>query len=750
MLKRPKSLEEKLRSQMDPNIELPRVSQERGNIPEKPQIKKQSLKDKIKADWENSNVLKDIGDGLDDLGRKLEAEERQGYNQGGIVKDDRIERISESLGLNPAAKAAFYNSFAKENNYGKSNATSVQGARGPMQIMPKTFEGLKRNGQLSPEANIDNESDNYLAAGKIFQEAQNGKLKGKNDPSLFAAYYHGGPSAIDNYGQINPNRKDALGTRTVDYASDANRYMNPRLPDGKNPVYASKNQFAQPFYERSNESDPNDPLRFNPNAPATFSEVGYPNDDYYMQQATQGGPTFESALSAIGLGQKNQQPYQYVSSQGVGFNQGQENASVPDYQLAAAKNEEAILKAQQYGTGGQNQQQQQQSSYGKSPAEMLAEIERLKSNALTTQSKVDEDIRLAQENLADTQIKQQKKFLEDRQIMLQDSNKQIDKFVDDYSKSNIDPFRSIRDASTSRMFSGAIGLILSGIGSALTGQPSQALMVIDRAIDRDIEAQKINIGKGKTILDIQLQKYGNEKDAVTATEVILGTQALAEMNKAIAMAKKPEIKSNLEINMANLKSAILEKQMELRKYGLEARAIGYGEPIIYGTPDYVNTIRNNKDLKELEYVEREPGKPWKVYFGGSKEEVRNFKNMDIALQNIKHALDPLLDENSARRLKVTDAAQLAQQLRTLAKLQFTTFEAAGVGSTRIAELEAEFADQVIPDLTSWNPKNWFATKKKLENFIDAVQTARDNRAMAYFPNYVPKPKPKDYGFQETR
>lgn len=62
-----------------------------------------------------------------------------------------------------------------------------------------------------------------------------------------------------------------------------------------------------------------------------------------------------------------------------------------------------------------------------------------------------------------------------------------------YAKSTIDPENYVKNLGVSGKISTGIGLVLSGMGSGLTGQPNMAMQVLQNNINRDIDAQKQKI-----------------------------------------------------------------------------------------------------------------------------------------------------------------------------------------------------------------------------------------------------------------
>lgn len=111
----------------------------------------------------------------------------------------------------------------------------------------------------------------------------------------------------------------------------------------------------------------------------------------------------------------------------------------------------------------------------------------------------------------------------------------------------IDPNRVWNNTSTAGQVGSLVGVLLSGIGSGLTGQSNMAMDVINKAIDRDIEAQKQDLGKQKTLYSMNLQKYGNEQAADAATRLHLGTVLSGQL--AIGAAKSGSAEAMARANM---------------------------------------------------------------------------------------------------------------------------------------------------------------------------------------------------------
>jgi len=97
--------------------------------------------------------------------------------------------------------------FNQESLGGKLDTSkpNYAGAVGPMQIMPDTFEGLKKEKLIPQNYDINNPQHNKAAGNALIDKYY--KQYGGNVDKVMAAYY-GGPSAIKADGTIDVNRRD--------------------------------------------------------------------------------------------------------------------------------------------------------------------------------------------------------------------------------------------------------------------------------------------------------------------------------------------------------------------------------------------------------------------------------------------------------------------------------------------------------------------------------------------------------------
>lgn len=130
-------------------------------------------------------------------------------------------------------------------------------------------------------------------------------------------------------------------------------------------------------------------------------------------------------------------------------------------------------------------------------------------------------------------------------------------FVEDLKNGHVDPGRFMGNLSTDQKMSVSLGLALGGIGSTLAGGPNQVMDFVNKLIDRDIDAQKADLGKRETLLSANLKQYGNLREATDMTRVMLldhaktTTEQIAAKNGgAMAKARAQVVIGQLEQQIA--------------------------------------------------------------------------------------------------------------------------------------------------------------------------------------------------------
>lgn len=174
----------------------------------------------------------------------------------------------------------------------------------------------------------------------------------------------------------------------------------------------------------------------------------------------------------------------------------------------------------------------------------------------------------------------------------------------DIQNNHIDPNRFINTMDGASRIATAIGLIASGMGSAMAHQSNLAADFLHKQIDNDINAQKANLGKQENLLSANMRQFGNLRDATDMTR-IMQTDILANKLKLeAAKASGPMAQANLLKASGDLlmKNAGTMGQMAMRQSLLSGMAKGRVAPesVIMAIVPKEEQAGATKELKEAQ------------------------------------------------------------------------------------------------------------------------------------------------------
>lgn len=174
----------------------------------------------------------------------------------------------------------------------------------------------------------------------------------------------------------------------------------------------------------------------------------------------------------------------------------------------------------------------------------------------------------------------QQHTLQDYQTHYQNLDNERQSLIKDINNQHIDPNHYLGDMDTASRISTAVGLIAGGIGGAITHQGNPALTYLNSQIDRDIEAQKANLGKSENLLSANMKQFQNSRDATDMTRVMQNDILSNQMKQEAAKATGPLAKARLleAAGALDAQSAPIMSQIAMRKTLLSGMASGHIAP----------------------------------------------------------------------------------------------------------------------------------------------------------------------------
>jgi hypothetical protein len=161
------------------------------------------------------------------------------------------------------------------------------------------------------------------------------------------------------------------------------------------------------------------------------------------------------------------------------------------------------------------------------------------------------------------------------------------KMRDDVMNDRIDPRRLWNSKSTGDKALSMIGIVLGGMGAGLTGGPNPALGVVQKLIEQDIDAQRVNLGKKQSLLAMHLDETKDMSQAMRETTIDKLSAYRAAVEKAElqfggerAKANAAAFKASLDAAIAPLvaKSAEWKNNMAMFQYQMGAMQQMLGGP----------------------------------------------------------------------------------------------------------------------------------------------------------------------------
>lgn len=135
-----------------------------------------------------------------------------------------------------------------------------------------------------------------------------------------------------------------------------------------------------------------------------------------------------------------------------------------------------------------------------------------------------------------------------------DLNTELNNWKQDVADQKIDPNRYMSNMGTTQRVLTGLGLFIGGLGGS-----TQVQDFLNKQIDRDIDAQKANIGKQENLMSINLRQFGNETQAADMSRMQMLAFYQAQAEKMAASAQTPQAQ-------ANAKQALAQMEMEQAKY----------------------------------------------------------------------------------------------------------------------------------------------------------------------------------------
>ncbi len=284
----------------------------------------------------------------------------------------------------------------------------------------------------------------------------------------------------------------------------------------------------------------------------------------------------------------------------------------------------------------------------------------------------------AQQRLGDAEAQRlqtaqenEKHNLQDYQTHFQNLDTERKNLVQDINDQHINPNHYLGDMGTASKVGTAIGLIAGGLGAGLLGQANPALDFLNKQIDRDIAAQKANLGKSENLLSANMRQFQNQRDATDMTRVMQNDIISNQMKQEAAKATGPLAKARLlqAAGALDQQSAPIMSQIAMRKTLLGGMAAGRVAPeqVIRAIVPPAQQEPMFKELKEAEGMVRLRDQALSAFdqisaINTKGNRLLNPVQSKSQIEKLIGSIVPTISKESAGRYTESDAAAIEHVL----------------------------------------------------------------------------------------
>lgn len=136
-----------------------------------------------------------------------------------------------------------------------------------------------------------------------------------------------------------------------------------------------------------------------------------------------------------------------------------------------------------------------------------------------------------------------------------------DTLMKQYMDKQIDPNRLFHNASTGSKITAAIGLMLGGIGSGLTGKSNAAIDFMNTAIGHDIDAQKQDQSKAMNLWKMNREHMQDDMQASLATQ----NQYLSAVQAKVALGASKTQNADAHLRASQMVNQIEQQKIQNRR-----------------------------------------------------------------------------------------------------------------------------------------------------------------------------------------
>lgn len=289
----------------------------------------------------------------------------------------------------------------------------------------------------------------------------------------------------------------------------------------------------------------------------------------------------------------------------------------------------------------------------------------------------------------------------ERQMKLDEQQKKVDMATAEYMQGKVDPDRFWANKSTGQRIGMAVSLFLSGINGSQAGA-----QILNNAIDRDLDAQKADLAKLKSNVDISrnllgdmMDRFGDERQAMAAAKLTQIQMAELQVKQQLAKAQGTKAYGEMLQGLGKLETMKMEAA---KKFQMASML----NPQVQQSIEFDRAYFSLPEEYQKKAVKLPGNKLGIAISDESAKKVREKLPSIDSLQNILNSID----RESGLALPLTEKRGRLESLRSQALLAIKGMEGTGV-------LDAQ-TERIVDDGLG---KSWSINQPKFKAALKSMQ-----------------------------
>lgn len=346
---------------------------------------------------------------------------------------------------------------------------------------------------------------------------------------------------------------------------------------------------------------------------------------------------------------------------------------------------------------------------------------------------------------------QRQQRLIDRQKEMAEKQREIADTAKEVANMSPDSNRFWANKTTGQKLLGMLAVFLGGAGGG--GRENSVLQMFDRAIQRDIDDQKMQIAQAKTgvagkenAYKMMLDRFGNEDIADAATKSAALEKVKLQLDSLMARTSSQEAQAKSKLLLGQIDQMQKGLGLQIAEAQMREKAMGQAQAAISQ-----GLATGNINTESLPPEIRERTVPGFAGTARSKEGATKLRELNATVDDAQSGIDQLMSMTNNPEFRLSPEKRA--EAKTIAATLKGALRTPLVGPGAVSESEWKLLDSIIAnptDLTNYTPSTIASLNALSSRLQSKLANTAKSEGLGPSLNKVQRAKARVASFQPTR